>query len=301
MYEEEFNVSDCMGDEASLFDMAMADVKDIPVLSKEEEAELGRRILEGDIEARNELVVHNLRWAAKQAIKASKKSNFSPNDIYGVYSLALLRAADKFDYRSGVKFVTFATYEMDAAFGKFARKFSCPVSISEHDNEVLSALKLIQYNCHPKELSNEELAQAYNETHKRQIDASLVGALLGTLKSASLYKTVGVDSDSGSKLTVMDKIPSNTSSTSGFAERKVEREVYLQAINSLDPRRAEIVRLVCGFEGEPLNFREVGERMELSSERTRQLFKSACTDLKNGPYAPKLSMFYDNAAGEKVS
>lgn len=281
-----------------LFQLTLEDFASVPLLTAEQEYALGLRILEGDMEARNELVEHNCLWAAKLALKAAKKTSVSKEDLVSVACQALFRAAEKFDCTRGVRFATFCKFDCEAAISKFIKENSTPHSISEHDLEAISALKRLAYEFYGEngeDPSSEELAILYNKNHKRQLSVEDVGFLMGSLNHGSLDDKVGMDSD-GKKLTVKDVVAADVDTPAISAEKSEERRICLEAIYSLEPRKAEILDFCLGFStGVRHNFREAGERFDLSAERARQLWKSGCADLLDGPYASVLRAYYEDS------
>ena len=112
------------------------------LLTAQEEAELGRKALSGDIDARNALVLYNQRFLLKLVGEFhTRHQNLEYDDLISEANLGLMRAAEKYDTSTGNRFITYARFWILQALGRFSNQESLPVRLPEHRAEELKKLR----------------------------------------------------------------------------------------------------------------------------------------------------------------
>mgnify|MGYP001773453910 CR=1 FL=1 len=248
-----------------------------PLLSPEEERELAQRMSKGDKEARERLIKSNLRLVvsiAKKYIGRSRGLTFM--DLIQHGTLGLLKAVDRFDWRKGFKFSTYATWwirqAINRALADEARTIRIPVHIVEalyRMNKVKKRLEAI-LNRQP---TPEELAAEMN------LPLSKVQVLLKyTSDVASLEAPVSEEMEAP----VKDIIPDETSiSTEKYAELQLLREKLKELIKDLPPREQKVLELRYGLSGPTHTLDEIGKIFGITRERVRQIEIKAIQMLRN--------------------
>lgn len=265
-----------------------ADIGEYPILTAEEEKELGLRILDGDKSAQNTLVNHNLRLGVSLAKNYASSYKLDINDLIQQANIGLMMAAAKFDYNKG-RFSTIAVRYCKAYISKYVKKFITSFSISEHDNEDLSRIRTIRkeyVDTYEEEPTVEKVVEIFNSTvksAKKRITIEKADALLCAIYTKSIDSTVGEDG-----CTVEDLVADKSVDVEAEVESNYTSHLWEKAINELDIRKAIIVRLHVGVGCDELSYSQIGKRLKLTGERVRQLFDEACEEIANGPYSEKL-------------
>ena len=252
----------------------------LPLLSRAEEQELGQRAAVGDAEARRRLVEGNLRlvvWIAKRYMGRGMPLA----DLIQEGNLGLLRAAEKFDHRRGLKFSTYATWWVRQAVTRALAEKRRLIRVPLHKVEMLGKLVRCQERL-AQELSREptvvEVARAMGTT------AAQVRALLrldGT--PLSLERTLTGETEA----TVGDMVadPNEAEAPEDRLWREVARAELGLALDALTPREAEVIRLRFGLAGgAPRTLREIGRQIGLTCERVRQIETAALRKLRSRPW-----------------
>ncbi len=254
--------------------MYLKEISKIPVLSPEEEKELGRRIKKGDKEALKKLVKHNLRFVVSIA---KKYKNFGVPflDLINEGNLGLIKAAKKFDPDKDIKFISYASWWVKQSIIKFLTEQSTPIKIpikaknrNRKIDEIISKFKK-QLNQNP---DKEEIMEESGLSEKE-----LKNAELANLSFSSLDQFIDDDKDA----TLLDLISSDDLSV----EDKQIQESLIEEINrylsTLPEREQDIIKLRYGlYDGKPRTLREIGEKYNISKERVRQLENSIMNKLR---------------------
>jgi len=265
----------------------LEDIKNHPLLSRAEEAELARRIRAGDQLALEKLVRSNLRFVVSVA-KKYQNLGMSLPDLISEGNVGLVRAAQKFDETKGVKFISYAVWWIREAILKAlaenSKTFRLPINrattlnkISKKEAELTQKLG--------REPKPEEVAEAMD------MDVDEVRKLMNVSR-----KSLSLDAPlfEGEEKTLFsylsdDEGPDPEESTFESAREKEIRET----LDSLQPREAKIVKLYYGLDGnEPLTLREIGSIFNLSRERIRQIKERAIERLRHQSRAKRLSPYH---------
>jgi RNA polymerase primary sigma factor len=256
--------------------------------SKDEEVELAKHVLEGDQEAKDELIQCNLKLVVSIA-KHYVNRGMEFLDLIQEGNLGLMKAVDKFDYTRGFKFSTYATWwirqAITRALADQARTIRIPVHMVETINKITRAQrKLVQkLNRDPTaEEISEELEGLWSPNRIREIQQIALDPL-------SLEKPVGEEEDSHVGDFIEDK---ENVSPFEFADRSMETERINEVLSQLTDREARVIRLRYGLEdGRTHTLEEVGKEFNVTRERIRQIEAKALKKLRHPSRAKLLKDF----------
>lgn len=258
--------------------------------SKEEEVELAKRILEGDQEAKEELINCNLKLVVSIA-KHYVNRGMDFLDLIQEGNLGLMKAVDKFDYTRGYKFSTYATWWIRQAITRGladqARTIRIPVHMVETINKIGRAQrKLVQ------KLNRDPTAEEISEELNGQWSASRIREIQQiALDPLSLEKPVGEEEDSHVGDFIEDK---DNISPYEYANRSMETERINEVLAQLTEREARVIRLRYGLEdGRTHTLEEVGKEFNVTRERIRQIEAKALKKLRHPARAKLLKDFKD--------
>jgi RNA polymerase primary sigma factor len=264
------DLADRTTDALSLF---MQEVRRHPLLTREEEIELAQQIERGDLEAKERLVNSNLRLVISNARKYDG-FDLSLLDLIQEGILGLIRAAEKFDYRKGFKFSTYATFwireAIQRAIANRARTIRIPVHIGQLERKIGRAQRELVAKL-GREPTDEEVAAAADlqvaEVHQAREVARVV---------TSLDRPVGEEEDT----TLGALLPSQGRGPEEEVEIALREDALRTALDRLPEREREVVKLRYGIDLEqPTALRETGRRLGMSSDAVRKLERKALAEL----------------------
>jgi RNA polymerase primary sigma factor len=262
--------------ESISLDKYLNDISKIDLLSPEDEAELARRIHDGDTLALEKLTRANLRFVVSVA-KQYQNQGLSLNDLINEGNVGLLKAAKRFDETKGFKFISYAVWwirqSILQAIVEYSRIVRLPVNkVSIYNRVHQSYLSFIQE--FEREPSNEELAELLD------IDPSVVGeALISAKKYVEFDAPV---SNEESEATLLDLFISDDEDRPDkkIMEESLKNEVLI-GLSVLSPREVEVLKAYYGLgDGQALNLEEIGELYGLTRERVRQIKERALRRLR---------------------
>lgn len=249
-------------------------ISNIPVLTREQEVEIARRVRDGDQEALKDLVRHNLKYVVSVANRY-KGCGLPLLDVINEGNIGLIQAAKRFDPERGVKFITYAVWWIRQAIMHALAEQSGTVRLPVKQAGLLYKISQ-KYHMLQKELerepTNEELAES--------LDISIpdLESILRVYRThLSLDAPVREDEDT-SYLDIMEA--KNTPSVEDqILQNTLSREVN-EVLHELPPREEKILRMRFGFDSSPQTLEEIGQQLNLSRERIRQIEKKAKARLK---------------------
>jgi RNA polymerase primary sigma factor len=250
---------------ADSLQLFLADVGRHKLLTAHEEVVLAKAIERGDERAKRRMIESNLRLVVSIA-KGYRGLGVPFLDLIQEGTLGLNRAVEKFDWRRGYKFSTYATWwirqSVQRAVANHARTIRVPVHVVERQQKLSRAARRLEVEL-GREATKEELAEATG-LPIQHVDEALGAAQA----SVSLNQTVGAD-DEGE----LGDLFADREAPDPFeeAEESLRRQGVRKALDALPERERRILELRFGFEGEPWTLEAIGHELDLTRERVRQL------------------------------
>jgi len=258
------------GDSLQLF---LADVGKHKLLTAHEEVVLAKAIERGDARAKRRMIESNLRLVVSIA-KGYRGLGVPFLDLIQEGTLGLNRAVEKFDWRRGYKFSTYATWwirqSVQRAVANHARTIRVPVHVVERQQKLSRAARRLEVEL-GREATKAELAEATGLPIQHVEEA-----LSAASASVSLNQTVGAD-DEGE----LGDLFADREAADPFdeAEESLRRQNIRKALDALPERERRILELRFGFDGEPWTLEAIGHELDLTRERVRQLEGQALSRL----------------------
>jgi RNA polymerase primary sigma factor len=261
----------------------LREIGKVPLLTADQEVSLAKRIERGDMSAKTAMIEANLRLVVSIA-KGYLGRGLSFLDLIQEGSLGLIRAVEKFDYRKGYKFSTYATWwirqAVTRAIADKARTIRIPVHMVEKLNKVVhierQLVQRLGREPRPDEIA-EELEMTTEEV--REI-------LRMAQHPVSLEKPIGEEEESELGDFVQDE---NTESPDEAASLTLRRSDIELALASLPDRERKVIELRFGLNGEqPCTLEEVGKAFGVTRERIRQIENNTLKKLESLPEAQGL-------------
>jgi RNA polymerase primary sigma factor len=250
---------------ADSLQLFLADIGRHKLLTAAEEVTLAKAIERGDLTAKRRMIESNLRLVVSIA-KGYRGLGVPFLDLIQEGTLGLNRAVEKFDWRRGYKFSTYATWwirqSVQRAVANHARTIRVPVHVVERQQKLGRAARRLEVEL-GREATKQELAEATG-LPIQHVDEALGAAQA----SVSLNQTVGAD-DEGE----LGDLFADREAPDPFdeAEESLRRQGVRKALDALPERERRILELRFGFEGEPWTLEAIGHELDLTRERVRQL------------------------------
>ncbi|HEU4449818.1 MAG TPA: sigma-70 family RNA polymerase sigma factor [Gaiellaceae bacterium] len=252
----------------------MNEIGRYPLLTKEQEVELAKRVERGDLEAKEQMINSNLRLVVSIA-KRYQGHGLSLLDLIQEGIIGLIRAVEKFDWRKGFKFSTYATWWIRQAVQRGvankSREIRVPVHIVEREQRIGRAERQLTARL-GRVPTDKELAKA----------ARLTVAQLHEVREAaravtSLDRTVGEESGT----TFQELLVGQEESPEQEVTVSLAQEALRGALDELPDRERAVIKLRYGLNGDkdPASLEEIGRRLGLTRERVRQIEAAALNRL----------------------
>ncbi len=255
--------------------MYLKEIGQVPLLTPEQEIELAKRVEEGDKEAKRKLEEANLRLVVSIA-KHYTGHGMSLMDLIQEGSLGLIRAVEKYDYKKGFRFSTYATWwirqSITRAIADQGRTIRIPVHMVENINKVnRSARDLVQKL--GRDPTTEELAQETHMPVERIREIQRISR-----EPVSMETPVGDEEDSSLGDFIRDD---TTPHPADEAARTMLREQIREILSDLTEREQQVLRLRYGLDDDrSRTLEEVGRQLNVTRERIRQIEAKALRKLK---------------------
>ena len=271
--EDELDYSGIVGDSTRFY---LKEISKIPLLSFEEEKALAIRIADGDEEAVEEMVLHNLRLVVMVA-KKYKGCGLSLLDLIQEGNTGLIEGAKKFDLSKGYRFSTYATWWIRQKIGRALSNQSRNIRIPAHIAELTSKIKRA-YGPLTQQLGRTPTEEEVAEYIGSDVDKVRV-ALDMSQATASLDVPVGEDDDA----TIGDLQPDNNAVNPYHnLVADANKEIINSVFDTLGEREANILKLRFGIDTDhPHTLAEVGEIIGVTRERVRQLEVKALRKMRH--------------------
>lgn len=254
----------------------LSEIGQIPLLTEEEEKELGRRSAEGDETARQKLAEGNLRLVVSLAKKYTGRG-VPLMDLIQEGNMGLMRAAEKYDYTKENRFSTYAAWwikeAVQRAIDQQSREIRVPVHVAENMKKVQKVEKELQQML-GRDATPEEIAQKLGDKSAEQVKT-----ILSYLQNpVSLETPVGEDGENS----LGDMVEDHTEATPEEAmDILVRKEEVKELLDCLNERERQVIRLRFGLEdGKTHTLEEVGEVLHVTRERARQIEARAMEKLR---------------------
>ena len=268
--------------------MYLKEIGKVPLLSADEEVELAKRMEEGDAEAKKKLAEANLRLVVSIAKRYVGRGMLFL-DLIQEGNLGLIKAVEKFDYKKGYKFSTYATWwirqAITRAIADQARTIRIPVHMVETINKFVRVQRQLLQEL-GREPYPEEIAEHMNMPVDRVQEIQKI-----SLEPVSLETPIGEEEDSHLGDFIQDE---NVPVPAEAAAFTLLREQLEEVLGTLTEREQKVLKLRFGLEdGRSRTLEEVGREFEVTRERIRQIEAKALRKLRHPSRSRKLKDYLD--------
>ena len=289
--EEEIELDLSIPDDVGIDDpvrMYLKEIGRVPLLKADEEVELAKRMQEGDEEAKNQLAEANLRLVVSIAKRYAGRGMLFL-DLIQEGNLGLLKAVEKFDYKKGFKFSTYATWwirqAITRAIADQARTIRIPVHMVETINKLVRVSRqlLQELGTDP---TPEQIGAVMDLAPDRVREIQKVAQ-----EPVSLETPIGEEEDSHLGDFIEDEDAPAPDEAASYILLKEQLEEVLE---TLTPREAKVLRLRFGLDdGRSRTLEEVGQEFGVTRERIRQIEAKALRKLRHPSRSRKLKDYLD--------
>ena len=263
--------------------MYLREIGKIPLLTFNEELELAKRVLEGDEEAKQKLAESNLRLVVSIAKKYVGRGMLFL-DLIQEGNIGLMKAVEKFDYKKGYKFSTYATWwirqAITRAIADQARTIRIPVHMVETINKLIRTSRHLLQQL-GREPTPEEIAEEMEIPVEKVMEIQKIAQ-----DPVSLETPIGEEDDSHLGDFIQDEDSPAPQDSAAYTLLKEQLE---EVMNTLTPREAKVLKLRFGLEdGRARTLEEVGREFQVTRERIRQIEAKALRKLRHPSRSKKL-------------
>ena len=243
------------------------EISDYRTLSASEEKELAKKAKNGDAEAKQKLIKANLKLVITIAKKAIHMSNLPMIDLIQEGNLGLMVAAEKFNYKLGYKFATYASWWIKQAMFKAISEQSHCMKIPVYIQETLSRFSKLK-----REMERENNCQVKNEdvAKRMNIPANKIDAFLNAYTKTISIES-GIENNNGKEINIADIIEDKNASATEDVEYEHLKSDILNVISTLKDREQAVVKMRYGIENDTkMTLEEIGNIYGVTKECIRQ-------------------------------
>ncbi|HZL83783.1 MAG TPA: RNA polymerase sigma factor RpoD/SigA [Candidatus Krumholzibacteria bacterium] len=270
-------------------DLYLREINATALLSRAEETALAKRVAAGEAAALDHLVRANLRFVVSIA-KQYANQGLSLEDLINEGNLGLIKAAQRFDYRRGFKFISYAVWwirqSMHQALAEQSRVVRLPLNRASALYRIGKTVRRLHQEL-DRQPDENEIAARMNMSLTEVRETLRVAH-----PSLSLDETFDGDEDANSLLSCLADAASAQPDRITF-ERTMERDLAA-AVARLEPREQRILRLYFGLDGSnPLTLEQIGTELHLTRERIRQIKEKALEKMRAGEVGAGLAAYIE--------
>ena len=273
--------------ELDSLDLMMQQLETEPLLTAAEERDLFARVAAGDAEARSRCIRANLRLVVSIA-KRYQSSGVPLLDLIQEGNLGLMHAVEKFDWRKGFKFSTYATWWIRQAITRGIANTGRTIRIPVHAGDTMTRVQRTR-----SRLEIELGRMPTTAELAREVDLpedKVTETLLYAVEPLSLDEPLREDADA----VLADLVADDAPTAEGAALHAMVPTAVDDLLSGLEEREREVLRLRYGLDrGEPRTLEEVGAQFELTRERIRQIEAKALRKLRHPSRSEHLRSFLD--------
>ncbi len=262
--KKKIDISDISADSIQMY---LREIGKVPLLSSEEEISLAKKAERGDKEAQKKLIEANLRLVVSIAKRFTGKS-LSLLDLIQEGNIGLFRAVEKFDYRRGYKFSTYATWWIRQAITRALADQSRTIRIPVHMVETINKFKQAERQLIQdlgREPLPEEIAAEMHETLEKVLHIIKISQ-----DTISIETSVGEDDEDSTLEDFIEDVRTVTPDRAAALE--LLRDYVVEVIKDLTPREQKILEMRFGLkDGVAHTLEEVGQEFDVTRERIRQI------------------------------
>ncbi len=268
--------------------MYLKEIGKIPLLSPSEEIEIAKKMAEGDSEAKKQLSEANLRLVVSIAKRYTSRGLVFL-DLIQEGNLGLIKAVEKFDYRKGYKFSTYATWWIRQAITRAIADQARTIRIPVHMVETINKLTRVQRELLQtlgREPHVDEIAEKMGMSEDKVRDIMKISQ-----EPVSLETPIGEEEDSH----LGDFIPDDDApAPAEVAAFTLLKEQLVEVLDTLTPREKKVLKLRFGLDdGKARTLEEVGREFNVTRERIRQIEAKALRKLRHPSRSKKLKDFLE--------
>ena len=268
-------------------DRYLSEISKLPLLSDNEEIELAQMVKKGSTEAVNKIITANLRFVVSVA-KQYQNQGMSLNDFINEGNIGLIKAASKFDETKGFKFISYAVWwirqSILQALIEQPRIVRLPMNKAIVYNRIMNVIQDFEQK-NQREPSNDELAELLD---MRADELIILRRSLAFHSSVDV--TIGEDDDT----TVLDTMVGDTfeQPDNNLIRNSLDTEIK-HSFQILSDREQEVIKYYFGMNeyGQTYSLDEIGEKMDLTRERVRQIKDKAIRKMRKNKCALELKTF----------
>jgi len=274
-----------LAEEGSL-DQYLRDISIYPLITREDEVDLAQRIRAGEQEALDKLVRSNLRFVVSVA-KKYQNQGVSLSDLINEGNLGLIRAAHKFDETKGIKFISYAVWWIRQAIlqalAEQSRIVRVPLNRAGTLHRIGKRASVLLQEL-GREATHAEIAEGMDITEEE---------VARTMSISQTHLSLDAPMSPGEDNRLLDYLPDTESRTpdEDMFEKALTESIH-DALRGLKEREAKILRLYFGLDGaEPMTLEEIGEVLNITRERVRQIKEKALSRLRHISRAKALESY----------